>query len=85
MTDHLNLIRIKLQHLSRMREYLAYSLAKVESVLMLKDWRNPPNVALTTSVTGQNIDCVKMQAKATTGAGRPSGTRALLQRRKCSP
>lgn len=38
MTDHLNLIRVKLQHLSRMREYLAYSLAQVESVLTLKDW-----------------------------------------------
>ena len=38
MTDHLNLIRVKLQHLSRMREYLAYSLAQVESVLTLKSW-----------------------------------------------
>ena len=38
MTDHLNLIRIKLQHLSRMSEYLAYSLSQVESVLKLKDW-----------------------------------------------
>ena len=38
MTDHLNLIRVKLQHLSRMREYLAYSLAQVESALTLKNW-----------------------------------------------
>ena len=38
MTDHLNLIRIKLQHLSRMSEYLAYSLSQVESILKLKDW-----------------------------------------------
>ena len=38
MTDHLNLIRIKLQHLSRMRDYLAYSLSQVESVLKLTDW-----------------------------------------------
>ena len=85
MTDHLNLIRIKLQHLSRMREYLACSLAKVESVLILKDWRSPPNVAFATGVTGQNVDYVKMQAKDTTGVGHSSGTRALLERRKCSP
>jgi hypothetical protein len=38
MTDHLNLIRIKLQHLSRMSEYLAYSLSQVESILKLKNW-----------------------------------------------
>ena len=38
MTDHLNLIRIKLQHLSRMSEYLAYSLSRVGSVPKLKDW-----------------------------------------------
>ena len=38
MTDHLNLIRVKLQHLSRMSEYLAYSLTQVGSVLTLKDW-----------------------------------------------
>ncbi len=38
MTDHLNLIRIKLQHLSRMSEYLVYSLSQVGSVLKLKDW-----------------------------------------------
>jgi hypothetical protein len=38
MTDHLKLIRVKLQHLSRMREYLAYSLSQVEPVLPLTDW-----------------------------------------------
>lgn len=38
MTDQLNLIRIKLQHLSRMREYRAYSLRQVGPVLKLKDW-----------------------------------------------
>lgn len=39
MTDHLNLIRTKLQHLSRMRDYLAYSLSQVGSVLQVKDWK----------------------------------------------
>ena len=39
MTDHLKLIRIKLEHLARMREYLTYSLSQVESVLLLKDWK----------------------------------------------
>ena len=38
MTDQLKLIRIKLEHLSRMREYLQYSLSQVEPVLVLKDW-----------------------------------------------
>ena len=38
MTDQLKLIRIKLEHLSRMREYLQYSLSQVEPVLLLKDW-----------------------------------------------
>ncbi len=38
MTDHLKLIRVKLAHLLRMREYLAYSLAQVQSVLPLEDW-----------------------------------------------
>lgn len=38
MTDHLNFIRVKLQHLSRMREYVPYSLTQVESVSTLKDW-----------------------------------------------
>ena len=39
MTEHLKLIRIKLEHLARMREYLAYSLSQVESILLLKDWK----------------------------------------------
>ena len=39
MTDHLKLIRIKLEHLARMREYLAYSLSQVEPVLLLADWK----------------------------------------------
>ena len=39
MTDRLKLIRIKLKHLARMREYLTYSLSQVESVLLLKDWK----------------------------------------------
>ena len=32
------LIQTKLQHLARMREYLAYSLGQVEKLLPLKDW-----------------------------------------------
>ena len=39
MTDHLQLIRLKLEHLARMREYLAYSLGQVQKVLLLKDWK----------------------------------------------
>ena len=38
MTENLKLIRIKLDHLARMREYLAYSLSQVESILRLKAW-----------------------------------------------
>jgi hypothetical protein len=38
MTEHLQLIRIKLAHLARMREYLAYSLGQVQTVLRLEDW-----------------------------------------------
>ena len=38
MTDHLQLIQVKLEHLTRMREYLAYSLSQVEKVLPLEDW-----------------------------------------------
>ena len=38
MTEQINLIRIKLDHLSRMRDYLQYSLSQVEPVLLLKDW-----------------------------------------------
>ena len=39
MTDQLKLIRIKLEHLGRMREYLAYSLSQVKAVLLLEDWQ----------------------------------------------
>lgn len=38
MTEHLKLIRTRLDHLARMREYLAYSLSQVESILQLKVW-----------------------------------------------
>ncbi len=38
MTEQIKLIRIKLEHLSRMREYLQYSLSQVEALLPLKDW-----------------------------------------------
>jgi hypothetical protein len=38
MTENLLLIQAKLQHLARMREYLAYSLGQVEKLLPLKDW-----------------------------------------------
>jgi len=38
VTEQINLIRVKLDHLSRMRDYLQYSLSQVERVLLLKDW-----------------------------------------------
>ena len=38
MTEQVKLIRLKLEHLSRMREYLHYSLSQVEPVLLLNDW-----------------------------------------------
>ena len=38
MTEHRLLIQTKLQHLARMREYLAYSLGQVEKLLPLEDW-----------------------------------------------
>ena len=38
MTEQLELIRLKLEHLSRMHEYLQYSLSQVEPILLLKDW-----------------------------------------------
>jgi hypothetical protein len=37
--ENLKLIRVKLDHLARMREYLAYSLGQVESVLRVEDWK----------------------------------------------
>ena len=42
VTAQLELIRIKLEHLSRMRGYLQYSLSEVEPVLLLKDWASLP-------------------------------------------
>jgi hypothetical protein len=39
VTDHLKLIQLKLQHLERMRGYLAYSLSQVQAVLLLRDWK----------------------------------------------
>ena len=38
MTEHHLLIQTKLQHLARMREYLAYSLSQVEKLLPLDNW-----------------------------------------------
>ena len=38
MTEQIKLIRVKLEHLSRMRTYLQYSLTQVEPILVLKDW-----------------------------------------------
>ena len=38
MTEQLKLIRLKLEHLSRMCEYLQYSLSQVEPILLLNDW-----------------------------------------------
>ncbi len=38
MTENLKLIRIRLDHLTRMREYLAYSLSQVEAILQLEAW-----------------------------------------------
>ena len=38
MTEHRLLIQTKLQHLVRMRKYLAYSLGQVEKLLPMDDW-----------------------------------------------
>ena len=38
MSEQIKLIRIKLEHVSRMRDYLEYSLSQVEPILVLKDW-----------------------------------------------
>ena len=38
MTENLKLIRTRLDHLTRMREYLAYSLSQVEAILQLGAW-----------------------------------------------
>lgn len=38
MTEQIELIRTKLDHLSRMHGYLQHSLSQVEPILQLKDW-----------------------------------------------
>ena len=38
MTEQIKLIRIRLEHLVRMRDYLRYSLTQVEPILLVKDW-----------------------------------------------
>ena len=38
MIEQIKLIRIKLEHVSRMHDYLQYSLTQVEPILVLKDW-----------------------------------------------
>lgn len=38
MTDNLQLLRIKLRHLHRMQDYLAYSLSQVSPLLAMLDW-----------------------------------------------
>lgn len=38
MIENLKLIRTRLDHLTRMREYLAYSLSQVEAILQLGAW-----------------------------------------------
>ncbi len=38
MTDHLALLRKKLDHLERMREYLLYSLEQVRTIVAVSDW-----------------------------------------------
>ena len=45
MTDHLQLIRIKLDHLIRMREHLSYSLGEVQKVLLVNDWKFSPSIS----------------------------------------
>lgn len=39
MTDHLQIIRTRLEHLARMREYLAYSLGQILKILPIEDWK----------------------------------------------
>ena len=38
MTDHLALLRKKLDHLARMREYLLYSLEQVQTIVAVNGW-----------------------------------------------
>ena len=39
MTEQLQIIQIKLQHLARMQEYLQYSLSQVHPLLPIQDWQ----------------------------------------------
>ncbi len=39
MSEHIALIRKKLEHLARMREYLRYSIGQVEILLPITDWQ----------------------------------------------
>ncbi len=38
MSEQIELIRTKLDHLSRMRDFFQYSLSQVEPILLLTDW-----------------------------------------------
>jgi hypothetical protein len=39
MSKHIALIRKKLEHLARMREYLRYSIGQVQTLLPITDWQ----------------------------------------------
>lgn len=39
MSEHIALIRKKLEHLARMREYLLYSIGQVQTLLPITDWQ----------------------------------------------
>ena len=39
MSEHIALIRKKLEHLARMREYLRYSIGQVQTLLPITDWQ----------------------------------------------
>jgi hypothetical protein len=39
VSEHIALIRKKLEHLSRMREYLRYSIGQVQTLLPITDWQ----------------------------------------------
>lgn len=39
MSEHIALIRKKLEHLARMREYLLYSIGQVQALLPITDWQ----------------------------------------------
>jgi len=38
MTEHIRLIRKKLEHLRRMKDYLAWSLGQVREFVPIADW-----------------------------------------------